>query len=30
MARLLAHIRGEDAPASLVVLDTHLVVRASA
>ena len=31
MARLLvAHIRGEDVPASLVVLDTHLVVRASA
>jgi DNA-binding LacI/PurR family transcriptional regulator len=31
MARLLvAHIRGEEVPASLVVLDTHLVIRASA
>jgi DNA-binding LacI/PurR family transcriptional regulator len=31
MARLLvAHIRGEPVPAPLVVLDTHLVVRASA
>jgi DNA-binding LacI/PurR family transcriptional regulator len=31
MARLLvSHIRGEDVPAPLVVLDTHLVVRASA
>jgi len=30
-ARLLvAHIRGEDSPSPLVVLDTHLVVRASA
>jgi DNA-binding LacI/PurR family transcriptional regulator len=31
MARLLAaHIRGDERPAPLVVLDTHLVVRASA
>jgi DNA-binding LacI/PurR family transcriptional regulator len=31
MARLLvAHIRGDRVPAPLVVLDTHLVVRASA
>ena len=31
MARLLvAHIRGEQQPARLVILDTHLVVRASA
>jgi len=31
MARLLvAHIRGEHIPAPLVVLDTHLVIRASA
>jgi DNA-binding LacI/PurR family transcriptional regulator len=30
MARLLvAHIRGEKVPSPLVVLDTHLVVRAS-
>jgi len=27
---LVAHIRGEEIPAALVVLDTHLVIRASA
>jgi DNA-binding LacI/PurR family transcriptional regulator len=31
MARLLVgHIRGEAVPSPLVVLDTHLVIRASA
>jgi DNA-binding LacI/PurR family transcriptional regulator len=31
MARLLVcHIRGDQIPAPLVVLDTHLVIRASA
>jgi DNA-binding LacI/PurR family transcriptional regulator len=31
MARLLvSHIRGDEVPEPLVVLDTHLVVRASA